>query len=504
MAFTNICLTNNTNENFGYEVSRKTPKNQTKDLYLCFQTEVGPNDGYIAFDVALTFSTIAKGKSETTGYGSVSREYYERIPESSFTARQIGNRWIWFLPLDIEDSKLDMVNSGSYTYTNRRFDAIKLNVAIDRVMVGDVKLNIRTEKILYICYGPEYTITNALMTAKGLVLKYKVTQDWLRTDDYAHIQRLGTNITINSVKQYLVTNVIGTGKFIGNNKLLVPNTISGITQNSVLGGYIYISPIYDNTGRVEEVWKTKIDNIKVVNATKCNPINVKMEVDDENGAVHFEIEEIKSGYADVENVVIKMEPSKFSIDTKIISTLPTYTYDDKGNIIGSASSSPWRASLYYLPFNKEVTINVQPFGAEDSTNNILTFTVTIKKNLISLTSIEDGNNVDIRYNYLPNWSSKPDANLVKLAGRERQSAYYGEGGSVDGTLSGTIIDKDVNPKIVVQDANDFENMPFHGDCVLRTPDGDRRWVSITDVNITPKQLGMSFWKDISIGLTEVR
>lgn len=502
MGFTDICLTENTNDNYGFLQARKTPRNQIRELYLCFRTDIGPNDGYSSFDISLSFSTIAKGKTETSGYGAVSRNYYERFPESRFSAHPVDNRWIWYLPLDIENCKLDMVNSGSYSYTNRRFDAIKMLVGIDRVDNNNEKLNIRTEQTLYIYYGPAYTITGALVTASGLVLKYDVTPDWQRTDDYAHIQKLNTFITSGSSKNNLITTGATKGIFEGNNRLRIPYTIPGIPQNAILSGFIYISPDYD-AARVVNVWKTDLNNIKVVNATKCNPISVKMAVDNNIGAASFTISEIKSGYSDVEKVVIRMEPSDFSLDTMVVSTVKN-TYNSNGEVTGHTTLLPLTETLYYLPFNKQVKVTLQPFGAEDSTNNIVNFTVRITKNLISLTSIKDGSNVDIRYNYLPNWSSKPDVNLVKLAGRERQSAYYGTGGSVDGTLAGTIIEKNVDPKIVVQNSKDFEEMSFVGDCILRTPDGDRRWISITDVSITPKQLGMSFWKDISIGFTEVR
>lgn len=547
MAFSNICLTNNTTTTSGYKISRKTPNNQTANLYLCFMTEIGPNDGYKWYDIALTFSTISKGASETSSYGLESAEYYERFAESSFVSRKVGNRWIWYLPLDIDNSKLDMVNSGSFTYTNRRFDAIKLNVRLDRVDDQGKKLNIQTSETLYILYAPQYIINQCYITSYGVIFKYTVSPDWTRNDDRALIYASDftlskgsstdwvsewvANLTdrLNNTNRYggsiLRSGISSTYlNFLGNNKLGLPAAYmsTAIPTGSILSGRMYISPSYD-PDPTNALYEVTFSNLPIVDATKCNPISVELLAVGEDdpwqvigdlnvsrvgvpGAL-FLIKELKQGYANADEVVIKMSPSEYNADTKVV-TMYNYTYDDSGNVTNTEQLYPngIRESVQYLPLNREVLLTVQPFGQEDSTNTIHAFKVKMERDTIFLTALdaEYENYVEIRYNYLPSWTSKPDVNLVKLAGRDRQSAYYGTGGSVDGTISGVIIDKDVDPRIVVQDPSRFENMPFYGDCMLQTPDGERRWVSITSMDIKPKQLGMSFWKDITIGLTEVR
>ena len=68
----------------------------------------------------------------------------------------------------------------------------------------------------------------------------------------------------------------------------------------------------------------------------------------------------------------------------------------------------------------------------------------------------------IRFNQKYRVTSEPDGDTMKLAGRDRPSSFYGQGGATKVEVSGVLVD---------EDGTDVENMVREGDVYVRLPDG---------------------------------
>ena len=94
------------------------------------------------------------------------------------------------------------------------------------------------------------------------------------------------------------------------------------------------------------------------------------------------------------------------------------------------------------------------------------------------------NEVEIRYNVSESWSFEAESETVKFATRDYDSVAFGVGGSATGTLEFDIVTEHMYGDEIFQEMQDFENLMFAGICVLRGPDGERRRISVEDVEIS--------------------
>lgn len=489
MGFSNLGVSKN-RSSAGSKVIRISPS-ESNTIYMAFDTEYERWEGEY-MDIAAAFRGVSKTISEYNGYGDWSDVFYQRWGQSSFTVTEkAANKYRWWKNLHItndagSDIMDSLVNNDSWTYANRKYDAINLDLGVDRVNSEGVKYELDLhEKYIYILYKPNYSITDIKYTVDGLVFTYTTTSDWARVDDVFLVWNL-TSTSSSGQKKQIVYRKNGTilekGKF-----LIKHSDIQRAPQaGESISGTFYLCPSYDPevTNSANEIYFSTT----IKDATKCNPISVTPH---EIGyGINFSISETDSGYEAVERVVVKMEPAEFEVDTQSIDELP-----------GVVIMTP--------PLNKKVTFTITPYGPDGATNESKYYTAYIEADFVILTSLNSGESVFLHYNVLPSFTATPDVNIVKLSGRQRPSAFYGTGGTVEGTLTGTIVDE-VHPNASIpynveqQTPGEFEIIHFFGDCMLRTPDSMRRWVSVSSIDISTKSKDILHVKDVTIKMTEVR
>ena len=119
-------------------------------------------------------------------------------------------------------------------------------------------------------------------------------------------------------------------------------------------------------------------------------------------------------------------------------------------------------------FSDTVTLEVDPIGEVGEVARFIAI------------DAEDGSvSVKCRLNVSQDETFEQEQTAVKFSGRDRESVAYGIGGSVVGSVSCDIVTRGAGD--VVQSRRDFERLAFAGVCVLRTADGERKRVAITDV-----------------------
>lgn len=112
-------------------------------------------------------------------------------------------------------------------------------------------------------------------------------------------------------------------------------------------------------------------------------------------------------------------------------------------------------------------------------------------------------NVRIPYNCTYSTSSKPEAETVKLAGRQRPTVGFGEGGEVSWSINGLAImnDSEAATSLETTDEDALRNLPLAGIQVLRFPDGTRAQVYVSSVSVS--RADASGLRNISITAEEV-
>lgn len=496
MSFYGLGLsTSSGNYSYGQQIITIRSGHEPEQLWITFQTDYGIGDSEF-MDVSAVFRAIPKEKTEYNGYGDWSPEsYWERIPCKNISCQENGTRYIWHVPIGIHhpswthDLLGDLTYNNSWEFDNRKYDAIQLDLGVDRVHSNGEKYNLSLHvNNIYILYRPYYEVYKVQHTKAGMVIYYHFYAGWNRTDDQLYVREL-TATDNHGKKKAILSDAYG--KVISRGQFLVPSNeiICTPEPNERIDGVFYIAPSYDPTVFYKDNRLTYGGNIQ--DATKCNPIRVDPIENRNRYTVDFAIREVEKYYESVDHVVVKMEPAVYSSDTITEEHLvdPTFVIVDP-------------------PLNKKVIYSITPYGKSNSTNDTLYFEVYMEASVAILTSLAHGESVFINYNYLPSFTAKPDVNIVKFAGRDRPSAFYGMGGTVEGTISGTIVDTyhpnaDIPSNVETQNSGEFEIFPFYGDCVLRTPDGMRRIVSVTSIDVNAKSTNMLHVKDVSIKMTEV-
>ena len=160
--------------------------------------------------------------------------------------------------------------------------------------------------------------------------------------------------------------------------------------------------------------------------------------------------------------------------------------------VAFAGASEWHVAA----LGDEVTLPCPPLGApitvqaygttdEGGVSGIATLEVSALPDVdwitIAPVDASAGNPVRMLLNVSSEWTDAAEMTTVKFSGRERESAFYGNGGSSQGTVSCDILEDGSHGSLRQSEA-DFRRLAYAGPCVLREPRGVRRYVSITSVN----------------------
>ena len=118
----------------------------------------------------------------------------------------------------------------------------------------------------------------------------------------------------------------------------------------------------------------------------------------------------------------------------------------------------------------------------------------------ALTIIHADGQIELYYNITVSTSNKPEVNVVKFAGRKRQTVGFGVGGyqtwKIDCTIITDATDLETNAETEIRE------LPEKGVCILRFPDGRRAQVYVTNVEVGRPEYG-GVMRPVSIDCEEV-
>lgn len=432
-----------------------------RDIRLVWSTEFG-NDWNESWTIAISARGTIKGAPAGAGAWHDYR--------GTFTAAQCnenkpysGSRTWWNHSLDIGSFLTDFAG-GSWLFGRRKYDSIDLRITCQSkyragmVYEGNTHSDLATLDCS-IGYCPVYNLTGAEYTAEGkLAITY--TTNWTRTDDRYYCQ------TLNSVDGGACTvdgrplfNQAPTGTVTANGRIEIDD--SYLTQH-VIGKSIYLNIALNAVYRpIAMEFASMSGTVTVKDERKCS--TPKLTVVGQGEEISIKVTDTNDKDVSFEYAVVKMVDSEYSNDTITVANGGTAVF----------RSAPFGKTLYFEAIGYTAAgavsgvsnrVSAHSSGRDDA------IIVSTEGASVALTKFLSGNDRGISI------SAEPVADVVKIAGKSRQSAYYGKGRTAKLSLS-AVIEPDEYDVLLA--------MCEQGDMTLRDPLG-HRYKIVPSVDITSK------------------
>lgn len=419
-----------------------------RTIYLTWETEYG-NPPNVGFSITFKFTGLLKGK---TGYmpqktWTVSPKY------ASLTTKAIGNsdgRVRWFYAISAGNlSGLKAVNGGTWLYKDRVCDTVTMNVAItpswgsndpmgDGSTAGDT-----AQATVYVGYLAAYTVTSAYYEdADTFCIAYDTT--WTRKDDRYAIGS-GSYVTTD-YSQVAVNGQWGTITAPG--LIKVPKSdLKQYLAGKVVHFELTFNPYYRPAAYFAQTWSGELS---VAQVTECNGVNISvaMPANDPYG--------LMIGCTDAGDYGVACTEARVRVHGRGFEDW----FVEKTVEVGKLE--------YISPLPLNVPLVIEAVGVNGAAVSARTAAKTYAGIdapglcIVQAAESGSGNRLLLRYNMEFGIDSEADSTTLKLAGRERSSAFYGTGGSKSITVKGDLLD---------EVGYTIERMPFLGDAHILLPDG---------------------------------
>lgn len=442
-----------------------------------------------AFDLAVSVRRVLESHGTSAGgaggvsdtqYGDWSDWYYEQVPIAQCTpaADSTGYNYAHTLNLAGMYAKEGLSNNG-FNFISRQNDEMHFQLKI-KAIYEPTWANAWNDGVLaspvtyaeaWIGWIPQYSISSASFDMTGDV---KVTFNrpyWLRVDD----EWILTSFT-NGGKNILAKRVSGT---VGNGTIVIPRKYftQNVSANTATHFVFTINAAYKSKGYA----LTSVSDTKsLTDLSNSSMPNVAVNLDDVGATVT------------VSSAATNPKSTTFDIKLRGCG-------DETDSFTGVG------AGTYNIPFPPLDT----PFYIDVRGHGINSQSVIVSKGPYTISSAKVGtviqdvdnpsNSTRIFYGTVGKRSGSRDVNVVKLAGRNRSSAYFGAGASVSEVIQGKLIDL----AGVERDAPDaLEKLATTGKVVMvRKPGGYRHRCVIT--KFTAQRGCVSPVVDVQLSLTEV-
>ena len=372
---------------------------------------------------------------------------------------------------------------GTLSYSGRSYDAIRLTVEVKVVWGAGANDYVKGAQTCYIGFKPTYSATSAVYTTKGLEVTYSAS-GWTRPND-----RYTTSAITSGGKATVDKGVKGTAQAAG--KLTIPK--ASIKRIPVTGESLSGSLTMRGSWQGEDssLGTMSLSGVTVTNSTTVKKPTITATA--QNGGVLVKWTANGAGSTTPTAVDVQMVGSDYVSDRATITALNgTHFFD----AVPAGSSTSWQAAAYVL--------------GDDSYNPTLSDIVTATA--VSIEGVEivpaDGSGaVRLPYNAAVTRNARPESETVKLAGRSRETVGFGEGGAVTWTVSGSIVTGErahvtSTQGLTVTTPEEWAALPERGVCVIRTQDGRRAQVYVTNANVS-RSIGGNGLRSVSISAEEV-
>lgn len=455
-------------------------------------------------DVAVAVRTVPRGDSSVNGYGDWRKTssgavkwWYKRFAAtgSGIAHQEMDGFCQWAVPLGFTStdattsgqSVLDELLRTDWTFANRKYDEIQLKVKVKTLYAtegwsqsqSDPYAGLLTSPLavedVFVGYRPSYACTAAKVTASGLEITYS-SQNWDRATDRWSLEELkqgGVSLIDPKAKPW------GTVK--GHGKIVVPaSKLKRIPGIAALTGRVRFNAVWrpslmDFATMGVSVTPTTTQTVRTpVLALTVSGSDVTAVATDPGG----------SGLA-LATVTIKLRGSSLSCDQFTVAP---------GEPVVFRCLPPGR-----------LTVDAVGAAANGQSSRPTSATARVASGTSggdSIVPLDGSTPVRLLFNVKAQWTGKPEAVTEKLAGRERESAWFGEGGQA--TLSVSFDFSVVPfPGVAAQPEDAVMALAYCGPCILLLHGRERVLVEVESVSLSDPTAGFDRIRNATLSLREV-
>lgn len=472
-------------DSYGYRIKDGA---RAVDLYLTWSTDSGI-EWSATFVFKVQYRGVPKGTVGTGERGNTQWSAWSerRISSSSCSPRTISNsdRTWWSVPIGNLVPET-VINGGSWVYDRRVYDQVQIRVSVySEYYPGTIdaygnSFSPTTTSDVWVGYFPDYTITDIYQQGSQLIITY-TADGWTRTDDRYEILSLKSGS-----RNMLASGTWGTQSGAVKKMGWIAIPTSALQYLPAAGSSVYAKIRWNASYREFGMeFADASATIKLSDKTEANTPIGSVTVNPDS-SISVGVGDSGDKGNSIYEAIVKVEGDGFEFDQVVVDTV------DMAN-----------ALLNFPPLGKEITVQIQGTTATGGVSNIVEKKVFVPADGKALIDAFDqnGNRVGEQCQLDANldWSVKRSRNFdtVKLAGRKRPSAFFGEGGDTSISLSGIVFWKG----LAKFDADRFYALGEADMVVIRFPDG-QRFVSVID-SITTSESASSKKTSVSISATEV-
>ena len=452
-------------------------------------------------DVAVAVRTVPRGNGAVNGYGDwrknadgSTRWWYRRFTatESGISHQDMDGFFQWSVPLSAllpGDPILEELVTGgdeaNWAFAKRRYDEIQLRVKVKTLYAvegwsqdqSDPTAGLVVSPLAvqdcWVGFRPSYACTGVRLTSKGLEISYS-SPDWSRATD---------RFSVESLTQGGSTLIDGKpwGTVSRNGLLVVPmDSLRRIPDVTALTGRVRFNAVWrppdaDFATMAVSVTPTSNQGVRTpVLALTVDGGDITAVATDPGG----------SGLA-LATVTIKLRGSSLSCD--------------------QATVAPGEPVVFRCLPSGPVTVDAVGAASNGQPSNRASATATVAHVTTggdAIVPLDGSAPVRLLYNVKAQWTGKPESVTEKLAGRTRQSAWFGEGG--EATLS-VSFDFSVAPwpGVTAQPEEDVMALAYCGPCILLLHGRERVLVEVESVSLSDPTAGFDRIRNATLSLREV-
>ena len=496
MAVTNLGLSKNSSGTTDYSNGCKVYANEAPSLYLKWRTVSGAEIN-ASFDIAINYRYIPSGNlsGEAAGYTDWQTDWstWTTVKVEDCNGVQLSDQSGWQWSYDLAallgkckneaypNVKTAFTDSNTFPFLLRKFDQAQIDVHIKsryKQTLNGEKYSPRTDASVWIGYVPEYDIENIYIDSLDyLVIEYSA-DGWGRADDRWSLESLtvdGENI-MASEPWGTVVRPYNASTGYGNGKVMVPTSkLTCLPVGKTVKANVRFNASCRPSG--SEFANAEKSMTCGVNAG-CPDPNITAERSGDSVLVHI------AANASIESVLLKMEDAKFGFDQKTAKSGTTVRFD-------------------FVPRDVPITFSAIGINASRKVSNLVKRTVPAvpSEGELMLISLADPTlKAAAKLNVKLDDTYATARKTVKLAGRKRETAFYGEGGSASWSLSFSVLPESAEPN-PIYGRKAWHKVSDAGDCVMFYK-GERTLVSLGQIKYSrPYNTGGAV--TASVSLTEV-
>ncbi len=422
------------------------PGTSLSGLYVKWHTTYADNQHYA--NVAVAWRAVKRGDVPGGGgYGQWERSetdssqvawYWRRFPVSELwcsSADEYGSGYWWAAPLDFQSqdgstvthkSVAQRIFGGDYTFSGRAYDAVEMSIKVRMeydVGEGTDDASLLSSPIAWasawVGYIPEYHAQKAEITTGGLAVDYTCPGWVRRTDRWA----LDSGLKTSGGKSVVKAGAYGTVAKAG--RIVIPSAqLLRDPSGEWLKGTVRFNAVWRPAGM--SFSSMSLDGLRVAdNRTSNTPKLVATA--GANGSVSVKVTDSGDNGVPIKTATVRLVGGEYAdLDVQTVGVPGTATF----------SLPPLGRALTFEAVGRSST-------AADSKAGKCTCAALEPASCTVYEALDGSARVRARYDYRPSMEGARDSELVKLAGRKRETAGYGEGASVSRDAEFTVFTRAV-------------------------------------------------------------